>query len=72
MTLDQYLSEPGSPTNTDFGARCSPKLSGVSVWRIRRGEQNITVDTMRSIILASGGKVTAEGLLIRRDREEAA
>ena len=72
MTLDQYLSLPGSPTNADFGERCDPKLSGVSIWRIRRGEQNITVDTMRSIILASGGKVTAEGLLIRNKDQEAA
>jgi hypothetical protein len=67
MTLDQYLSLPGSPTNAEFGARCDPKLSGVSIWRIRQGKQNITVDTMRSIILASGGQVTAEGLLIRKE-----
>jgi hypothetical protein len=66
MTLDQYLSLDGSPTNTDFGSRCDPPLSGVSIWRIRKGQQNITVDTMRAIILASGGKVTAEGLLIRK------
>lgn len=65
MTLDQYLSLPGSPTNADFGARCQPSLSGASISRIRKGTQNITVDTMRSIILASGGQVTAEGLLIR-------
>jgi hypothetical protein len=71
MTLDQYLSLPGSPTNEEFGKRCNPQLSGVSIWRIRRGEQNITLDTMRSIILASGGKVTAEGLLIRKGREAA-
>lgn len=72
MTLDQYLNLPGAPTNADFGARCDPPLSAVSIWRIRRGEQNITVDTMRAIILASGGNVTADGLLIRKDREEAA
>ena len=66
MTLDQYLSLPGSPTNAEFGARCEPRLSGVSVGRIRKGDQNITLDTMRAIILASGGKVTAEGLMIRR------
>lgn len=67
MTLDQYLSLQGSPTNEEFGKRCDPPLSGVSIWRIRQGKQNITVDTMRSIILASGGQVTAEGLLIRRE-----
>jgi hypothetical protein len=67
MTLDQYLSLPGSPSNGDFGERCEPRLSGVSIWRIRKGRQNITVDTMRAIILASGGQVTAEGLMVRRE-----
>jgi hypothetical protein len=67
MTLDQYLSLPDAPTNAEFGARCQPPLSGVSVGRIRKGVQNITLDTMRAIILASGGKVTAEGLLIRKE-----
>lgn len=65
MTLDQYLSLPDSPTNEEFGRRCTPQLSGASVGRIRKGQQNITLDTIRSIILASGGKVTAEGLLVR-------
>lgn len=67
MTLDQYLALPSSPTNTEFGARCDPPLSGASIGRIRKGTQNITVDTMRAIILASGGNVTAEGLLVRRE-----
>jgi hypothetical protein len=66
MTLDQYLSSPGSPSNEEFGKRCEPPLSGVSIWRIRQGKQNSTVDTIRSIILASGGQVTAEELLVRR------
>jgi hypothetical protein len=66
MTLDQYLSLPDSPTNEQFGQRCQPRLSGVSISRIRKGAQNITVDTMRSIILASGGNVTAEELLVSR------
>lgn len=67
MTLDEYLNTPDAPTAADFGARCEPPLSGPSIWRIRNGKQNITIDTMRSIILASGGKVTAEALLIRRE-----
>lgn len=67
MTLDQYLSLLGSPTNAEFGARCQPPLSGVSVGRIRKGTQNITADTMLSIIEAAEGKVTAEGLLITRE-----
>lgn len=67
MTLDQYLGLPNAPTAADFGARCNPPISEASVCRIRKGGQNITLDTMRSIILASGGKVTAEGLLIRKE-----
>lgn len=63
MTLDQYLSLPGSPSNDEFGKRCDPPLSGVSIWRVRRGEQNITRDTMVAIINASGGIVTADGLV---------
>ena len=66
MTLDEYLRQPGSPNNADFGARCDPPLSGASISRIRKGDQNFTVNMMRSIILASGGNVTAEGLLIRK------
>lgn len=66
MTLDQYLETEGM-TAAEFGARCSPRLSDASVSRIRKGAQNITLQTMRSIILASGGKVTAEGLLITRE-----
>ena len=66
MTLDQYLNLPGSPNADEFGRRCDPPLSGASISRIRKGEQNITVDTMRAIILASGGQVTAEGLLVRK------
>jgi hypothetical protein len=66
MTLDQYLSLPGAPTASEFGARCEPPISEASICRIRKGGQNITLDVMRSIILASGGKVTAEGLLLRK------
>lgn len=62
MTLDQFLNLPGSPSAAEFGQKCEPPLSAVSIWRIRKGEQNITRDTMRSIIKASGIIVTAEGL----------
>ena len=65
MTLDQFLSLPDAPSNEEFGQRCNPKLSGVSIWRIRRGEQNITRDTMLSIIEASGGEVTPDGLTLK-------
>ena len=63
MTLDQYLNLPGSPSADEFGRKCNPPLSGASISRIRRGEQNITLETMRAIIEASGNKVTADGLV---------
>lgn len=72
MTLDQYLSLPGSPSAAEFGEKCEPKLSAVSIWRIRKGEQNMTRDTMRSIIEASGGIVTADGLLKAAPKDQAA
>ena len=49
-----------------FGARCDPPISEASISRIRRGGQNISIDVMRAIIFASAGKVTAEGLLEKR------
>lgn len=63
MTLDQYLALPGTPNAAEFGAKCVPPMSEASISRIRRGEQNITRNTMRAIIKASDGMVTAEGLL---------
>jgi len=63
MTLDEYLSAPGAPTAADFGAACDPPLSEASISRIRKGRQNITRDTMLSIIAASGGQVTLAGLV---------
>ena len=63
MTLDQFLNLPGSPTAKEFGERCDPPISEASVSRIRKGEQNITRETMRAIIAASGGLVTADGLV---------
>lgn len=65
MTLDQYLTAENI-TAADFGARCAPPISEASISRIRRGGQNIASDTMLSIIAASAGKVTAEGLLQKR------
>lgn len=61
MTLDQYLNSAGSPTAAELGQKVG--LSEASISRIRKGEQNFTRDTMLSIIVASGGKVTADGLL---------
>ncbi|MES2157504.1 MAG: helix-turn-helix transcriptional regulator [Pseudomonadota bacterium] len=60
MTLDHYLSQAGM-TAADFGALI--QVSEASVSRIRKGEQNLSRNLMRRIIEASGGKVTADGLL---------
>lgn len=61
MTLDQYLRSKGAPTASEFGAKVG--LTEASISRIRKGQQNITRDTMLAIIAASGGKVTAEALV---------
>ena len=61
MTLDQYLKSDDAPTVTEFAARVG--ISEVSLWRIRKGEQNITRETMRAIIRESGGKVSAAALV---------
>lgn len=63
MTLDQFLRLPGSPTAAEFGARCTPPISEASISRIRKGEQNISRDIMLAIIEASGGIISAEGLI---------
>ncbi|MBY8826090.1 helix-turn-helix domain-containing protein [Sphingomonas colocasiae] len=62
MTLDDYLTSEDI-TAADFGGRVG--LSEASISRIRKGEQNITRDVMRRIIAASGGKISAEGLVLQ-------
>lgn len=61
MTLDQYLRSDGAPTAAEFGAKVG--LAEASISRIRKGQQNITRDTMVAIIEASDGKVTADALV---------
>lgn len=65
MTLDEYLRLDDAPTAAEFGARCEPPISAGSISRIRAGKQNVSRDTMLSIIEASGGLITAEGLVGR-------
>jgi hypothetical protein len=67
MTLDEYLNRPGAETASEFGEKCEPPLSAASISRIRKGLQNLSRDTMLSIIAASGDAITAEGLLGRRE-----
>lgn len=64
MTLDQFLKLPGSPTAAEFGAKVG--ISEATISRIRKGLQNITSDVMLAIIAESGGLVTADGLLSKR------
>lgn len=70
MTLDQFLKSPNAPTAAEFGARCDPPISEASISRIRKREQNLSRDTMRAIIKASGGLVTAEGLIALPDTHD--
>lgn len=54
MTLDQYLNE-GHGTPRQLAQAIG--LTEVSISRIRRGEQSPSLDTMRKIADATGGKV---------------
>lgn len=60
MTLDDYLSQPGVQA-VDIAAEAG--ISEASLSRIRRGEQNISRDTIRALVAATGGAVTAEELV---------
>ena len=60
MDLDSYLREDRI-SGADFAAQLG--MSEASLSRIRRGDQNITRETIRAIVAASGGKVTAEALV---------
>jgi len=63
MTLDQYLTT-AAITAADFGELVG--LSGASMSRIRKGEQNITLDLAGLIEDKSGGKVRVADLLLTR------
>jgi len=63
MTLDQYLTT-AAITAADFGELVG--LSGASMSRIRKGEQNITLDLAGLIEDKSGGKVRVADLLQTR------
>lgn len=63
MTLDQYLETTGM-TAADFGEKIN--VSGASVSRIRKGEQNIRLDLAREIVNATGGAVSIFDLLQMR------
>lgn len=59
MTLDEYL-RTHPVTAGAFAERIG--MSAASVTRIRKGDQNITLDLATKIVAATGGKVTLEDL----------
>lgn len=60
MTLDQYLRAHGI-TGKELAERIG--VTEASLSRIRRGEQNISRDTIRLIVETTGGAVTADDLV---------
>lgn len=60
MDLDTYLRDERI-SGADFAAELG--MSEASLSRIRRGDQNITRETIRLIVEKTAGKVTAEALV---------
>ena len=63
MTLEQYLTGKGD-TATALAERCG--ISPASMSRIRKGEQNISLDLASIIVSQTGGKVTLNDLATGR------
>lgn len=68
MTIDAYLDAAGITASALAEA---VGVSGPSMTRIRRGEQNISLDLANRIVLATGGKVTLEDLSMTRQKAAA-
>ena len=62
MDLDTYLRTSGI-TGAEFAQRVG--LSAASITRIRKREQNISMELATRIVAATGGKVALEGLTPR-------
>lgn len=60
MSLDEFLRSDATSAKALAAAL---GISEASLSRIRRGEQNITRETIRAIVEATGGAVTAEELV---------
>lgn len=60
MTLDDYLRTDGVSAKA---LAAELHISEASLSRIRRGEQNITRETIRQIVEATAGAVTADDLV---------
>lgn len=65
MTLDEYLAQPGM-TATQLAQAANS--SSASISRILYGEMQPSADTMRAIVEATGGRVTADDLLFGKPR----
>lgn len=63
MTLDQYLSQPGVKA---YELAQLVDVSPGTITRIRKGEQNLPIDTARRIVAATGGLVTLDDLASAR------
>lgn len=61
MTLAEYLKETGL-SDADFGAKCRPPISRITIWRIKKRYHNPGADKVASIEKASRYKVSAEDL----------
>ena len=59
MTLDAYLRDTAD-TAEALASRVG--TTGASISRIRRGEQNITLDLAKRIVAETGGSVTLDDL----------
>ena len=68
MTLDAYFANTGTTAATLADA---VGVTGASMTRIRRGEQNISLDLALKIVTATGGKVTLEDLGMTRQQAAA-
>ena len=66
MTLDAYLAMPG---NTASALAERAGTSGASINRILHGEQKPSVDTIKAIVAATDGMVTADDLVFGVPRE---
>jgi transcriptional regulator with XRE-family HTH domain len=66
MTLDDYFAGTGAKTPASLAEEVGISESTLS--RIRNGKQNTTRDVILKIIDATGGRVTADGLLGLHDR----
>ena len=63
MTLDEFL---GHKTMTATALAETVGVSAASIARIRKGDQNITLDLARRIVTATGGMVTLDDLATQR------